>query len=310
MNQLLIFILLVFPIIGYAQKTGLIFQSGFEHNTKIVGQNSKTAEIVGKDYSLKSLNDWDKDLGMNLNIGYFNIQYQGGDRFQRLAEIVNDPVDPSNKVLKFWIKHPNVKKRGKIQANLYNNNGIKELDYSIRLFLPSDFNVVKSAPFKAKLLTLMEFWNNANWQGEDYQFRISVNLQKIKIETDSLRIGIESEVKNAETGKWSPLIWEYTNKYFVVPIEQWMTINIHFVEGDCDHGRFMVSITPECESSTIVHDVYNFTHHPDDPAPDGLSHFNVFKLYTTDDLISHVTKSGKLLSLFWDDFRLSINKSK
>lgn len=323
MEKLSIIALLLIPFFGCSQKSsskapksnttvpksgGLIFQTGFEPDTKIINQDDKSAEFIGIDRSFESHNNWNIDLEQNLNIGYFNIQYQGGDKSQRLAEIVADPQNSSNKALKFWIKEPNVNpKKGRVQANVYNNNEIKELDYSIRMFLPSDFNTVKSAPFDVKWLTIMEFWNNANWKGEDYQFRISVNLQKLGKGTDNLKIAVKGQVKNTETGKWKkPYLWDFHNSDFVVPIEKWMTIDVHFVEGDAKNGKLKLSVTPDGGSKTVVHDITNFTHHPEDPNPDGLTQFNPFKLYTSDDLIKYVTKSGQLLNVFWDDFNLSI----
>ena len=290
-------------------KSGLIFQTGFEPDTKIIKQDDKSAEIIGIDRSLESQNNWNLDLEQNLNIGYFNIQYQGGDKTQRLAEIVEDPVNPSNNALKFWIKEPNVNpKKGRIQANIYNNNNIKELKYSIRLFLPEDFNTIKNAPFEIKWLTLMEFWNNANWKGEDYQFRISVNLQKLGKAPNSLKFAIKSQVRNEETDKWKkPYLWDFHDSNFEVPIGKWMTIDVHFIEGNEKTGQIKLSVTPDGEPTTIVHNISNFTHHPDDPNPDGLAHINPFKLYTSDDVIEYVTDAGKLLHVYWDDFKLSIN---
>ena len=93
-------------------------------------------------------------------------------RRMRLAEIAPDPVNPSNNTLQFWIKEPNSGNNGRIQGNLYGNNGIYNLHYSVRLFLPGDFNILKNAPFDFRFMTLMEFWNNANWTDEDYMFRI------------------------------------------------------------------------------------------------------------------------------------------
>lgn len=312
MHKLTIFILLFLPFVGCTQKNGLIFQSGFEGSTRIIEQESKSANIVGNDNKLNQLSDWEKDLGSHLNIGYFNFQYQGGEKSQRLAEIVPEPRNPANKVLKFWIKEPNVNpKKGRVQANVYNNTDIKELRYSVRLFLPGDINAVKSAPFEVKWLTLMEFWNNANWREEDYQFRISVNLQKPGKETGSLHIGVKGQVYDVAADKWKkPYLWDFTNTSFVVPVEKWMTIDVLFVEGNAKTGRLKISITPDGEPTTVVHDIKNYTHHPDDPAPDGLSHFNPLKLYTSDEVINHVTKSGKLLSVYWDDFKLSINSTK
>lgn len=309
MKTITILILATFPFFGYSQRSGLIFQSGFEGDTKMTEQTSKSAKITGTDHTIRNFNSWDDDLNGHLNIGYFNIQYQGGDKSQRLAEIVEDPADPSNRVLQFWIKAPNVNpKKGRVQANIYNNTNIKQLNYSIRMFLPEDFNLVKNAPFPVKWLTIMEFWNNANWHNEDYQFRISVNLQKTGEKTDSLRIGIKGQIKDMATGKWKkPYLWEFTNTNFAVPVGKWMTIDVHFEEGNAETGRIKLSVTPYGEATTVVHDIKNFTHHPDDPAPDGLSHVNPFKLYTSDDLIHYITKAGKLLNVYWDDFKLSIN---
>jgi hypothetical protein len=289
----------------------LIFQSGFEPDTKIINQNSKTAEIVGKDFSFRDLNSWKTDLEGNSKIGQFKIQYQGGNWSQRLAEITQDPFNSSNKVLKFWIKEPNVDiSKGRIQANIYRNKNIREMNYSVRLLIPTDFNNVKNAPFRVKWLTLMEFWNNANWQAEKYQYRMTVNLQKWSKKTDSLKIGIRSQIRDDKMNRWrDPQIWEYINSSYAVPIGKWMKLDIHFVEGDDTTGRLVLSITPDGGETTIIHDIRNFTHHPDDPNPDGLSHFNPMKLYTSDDVINHMQKAGGLLSLYWDDFRISIPNS-
>lgn len=300
------------PIIPHSHSgnTELIFQTGFEPGCEVFNQTSKNAEIRGTDLSFQKLNRWKTDLEENPKIGYFDIQYQGGNSSQRLAEIVPDPQDPSNSTLKFWIKEPNVNKwTGRVQANIYENNDIKEFDYSVRLLIPSDFNNVKNAPFKIYWLTLMEFWNNASWGDEDYQYRMSVSLVKDGKETDSLRLRIKSQIRDNELDKWGkPELWKYVNDSYAVPIGKWMRIDIHFVEGDDKNGRFIFCITPDGEATTIVHDIRNFTHHPDDPSPDGMSHFNPLKLYTASEVVERVANSGGLLAVYWDDFQLSINK--
>jgi len=289
--------------------TALIFQTGFEPGTKIINQNKNDATIIGTDRTFKNWNNWKLHLERNPKIGYFNIQYQGGNANQRLAEIVPDPYDPNNNSLKFWIKEPNVDQDvGRVQANIYNNKCIKKLDYSVRLLLPSEFNNVKKAPFRIKWLTLMEFWNNANWEAEPNQFRITVNLQKSSKSTDSLRIGIRSQIRDHKLNKWKdPHVWDYMNSTFAVPVGKWMNIEVHFVEGDDTSGRFILSITPEGGSKSVIHDITNFTHHPNDPNPDGLSHFNPMKLYTSKEVIEQVTSTGSLLNVYWDDFRLAIS---
>ncbi|MGI9551752.1 MAG: hypothetical protein ACR2MT_11160 [Aurantibacter sp.] len=295
--------------IGVEQgNTELIFQSGFEAETKVFNQKNDDAEITGTDHTLPDLNNWEIDLNGHPKIGHFNIQYQGGNDSQRLAEIAIDPLDPSNSALKFWIKDPNIdNSAGRVQANIYNNDKIKELHYSVHLLISDDFKSVESAPFLVNWLTLMEFWNNANWTTEDYQYRITVNLQKRTARDEHLKIGIKSQVRASGTDEWHiHPVWEHINYSYAVPIGKWMRIDIHFVEGDKTNGRFVFGVTPDGGETTVLHDIRNFTHHPEDPDPDGLSHFNPMKLYTSGKLIDHVKGTDKLLNVYWDDFRLSL----
>ncbi len=298
-SQLLILILLG-AIQVWGQTPELIFHSGFEPNV-IDTTNGVASDILGIDNSVNPPNDWLNDLENHPNIGTFSIQYEGGNSTMRLAEIVPDPVDPSNNVLKFWIKQPNVGGyKGRVQANLYGNNNIYNLFYSIRMYLPSDFDTLKYIQGEIKWLTLMEFWNNASWV-QDYGFRVTVNLQKIGDSPDSLRLGVHAQTN---IGDVFTDVWDTTNMSFVVPIAKWMTININYIEGDNSTGRFYLSVTPEGQSETTVFDITNYTHHPADPSPDGLGELNPFKLYTSDDVINGITNTGRLLHVYWDDFEL------
>jgi len=306
MRQLTFIAILHFQIVAAAQSPELIFHSGFEPNTDTIEQESGSADLIGIDESVNPPNDWENDLENYPNIGDFKIQYQGGDSTMRLATIARDPRDSTNKTLHFSIKEPNVGDiKGRVQGNLYNSDlGIKNLFYSIRLYLPGDFNIVKNAPFDFDWLTFAEFWNNANWTGEDYLFRAKFDLKKVSESTDSLRVRASGQAYNAIDGAWNIDVWEYTNPDFLVPVQKWMTLKIYFVEGDECSGRFILTITPDGAAETVVHDIRHFTHHPSDPAPDGLKHFNPFKLYTSDDLINYVTASVGLLNVFWDDFEI------
>ncbi len=304
MKFLLLFSFFFTVLNSFAQAPEMIFRSGFEPGTVIVDHSSSSCDIEGTDLSVVAPNDWQTHLENHPNIGYCNIQYQGGNSSQRLAEIAPDPVNPTNNTLQYWIKDPNVDgSKGRIQMNLYNSNsGIKNLFYSVRLFLPADFNTLKNAPFDFKWLTLMEFWNNGNWTGEDYRFRIKVDLAKVEDTPDSLQVRITAQ--SYGSSGWTNYIWEFYNTDFAFPVQKWMTVRIYFVEGDECNGRFIFSITPDGETETIVHNIRNFTHHPDDPAPDGLKHFNPLKLYTSEDVIDYLRDEGGLLNVFWDDFEL------
>ncbi len=306
MKQLIFIFILFLHFTLFAQSPELIFHSGFEPNTSTIDESSGSVDIIGIDASVSAPNDWENDLEDHPNIGTFKVQYQGGDSTMRLAEIAQDPLNASNNTLWFWIKEPNVGDiKGRVQANLYESDaGIKKLFYSARLYLPADFNVVKNAPFDFDWLTLAEFWNNANWTGEDNIFRMKIDLKKVAESPDSLRVRAAAQAYNTQNNNWSDDVWEYTNPDFLVPVQKWMTFKMYFIEGDACNGRFILTITPDGEEETVVHDITNFTHHPSDPDPDGLKHFNPMKLYTSDDVIDYVTGAGGLLNVHWDDFEI------
>lgn len=138
----------------------LIFQSGFEPDSKVIAKGSDS-DITGTDKTFSGQNDWVSDLDNHPDIGNFNLQYQGGDSTLRFAKIVPEPGNPSNHVLHFWLDKPNVGgSKGRIQGNLYGNKGMKEFYQSVRIFLPADFNTVRTFPEKISWLTIAEFWNN------------------------------------------------------------------------------------------------------------------------------------------------------
>ncbi len=102
----------------------LIFQSGFEPDSKVVRAGSE-ADITGVDRSFSDHNDWVKDFDNHPDIGNFSLQYQGGDSTMRFAKIIPEPGNPSNHVLHFWLNEPNVEgSKGRIQGNIYANESL------------------------------------------------------------------------------------------------------------------------------------------------------------------------------------------
>lgn len=302
MKQLtgLIFLLLHTSLFGQT----LIFHSGFEPNTDTILQTSGNADIIGIDNSVSSPNDWVNDLETHPNIGTFNIQYQGGNDTMRLAQITTDPTNPTNNVLWFWIKYPNVSgTKGRIQGNLYGSTvGFTNLYYSIRLYLPHDLDTLKYAPTPITWFTLMEFWNNPGWISDPYPFRVSVDLQKIGYAPDSLRFGVHGQTSTVPN-IWNN-VWDTTNMSFAVPIGKWMTIEINYIEGDNTTGKFYMAVTPDGDNKTVVYNLTEYTYHPSDPNPDGLTYFNPFKLYTSGATIDAIRNVGKLVNVYWDDFEI------
>ncbi|TDB65819.1 hypothetical protein [Arundinibacter roseus] len=285
----------------------LLFQSGFEAGVTVVLRGAE-ADIIGADASLTKPNDWVTDLDNHPEIGNFNLQYQGGDSTQRYARIIQEPGNPTNRVLHFWLDGPNVdNSKGRIQANLYGNRGMKAFSQSVRMYLPDDFNTVRTYPKAIHWLTIAEFWNNITWsQSVPHRFRITLGLGKPTPQTGDLRFILDAQDCElfADNSQKYTTIWAESNPEVKVPIGKWFTMNYYYKEGDRSTGRFYMSIIPEGEKEVVVFDVTNITHNTQDPSPDGVSDFNPLKLYTSKDLIQYMKSQGKTLQIYWDDFKL------
>ena len=46
------------------------------------------------------------------------------------------------------------------------------------------------------------------------------------------------------------------------------------------------------------------THNTEDPAPDGIGHFNPIKLYTSKELINYMGSQNKTMEIYWDDLKI------
>ncbi|MBE7172105.1 MAG: hypothetical protein INR73_16070 [Williamsia sp.] len=285
----------------------LIFQSGFENSSRIVGMDDRS-DIAGMDKSLPNRNDWVADLDNHPNIGNFSIQYEGGDSTMRYARIIAEPGNPDNHVLQFWLKEPNVHgTKGRIQANIYGNNGLKEFYQQERIFLHPDFNAVRSFPQKIHWLTLAEFWNNITWsQTVPYRFRITLGIGKLIEGEDDLHFILDAEDCQLfpDNRQKYTTVWAEVNKEVKIPIGKWFTLEYYFKEGDNKTGRFYMAITPAGEKKQVIFDVRKITHNTEDPHPDGVGEFNPLKLYTSKELINYMNAQHKALQIYWDDFKL------
>jgi hypothetical protein len=311
---LVIFLQLLLLHLAYAQESKpknfqgkLIFQSGFEAGSKVVAKGSD-ADIIGTDSSFADHNNWVDDLDNNPAIGYFNIQFQGGDSTMRYAKIIAESGNPANHILKFWLNKANVEgKKGRIQGNLYGNKGMKEFYQSERVFLPDDFNTVRTFPDKIHWLTIAEFWNNITWsQDVPYGFRVTLGIGKpVMTESDLYFILDAQDCKLFNDGSQKyTTIWSEINKNVKVPIGKWFTLEYYYKEGNAENGRFYMTIQPEGGKKEVVFDVTGFTCNTKDPIPGGVTDFCPIKLYTSKRLIDYMRSKGKTLQIYWDDFRL------
>lgn len=297
---------------------GLVFQNGFEGTSHMVyNSNSKPGmitphyiidDVEGVDNTLHYKNDWVKDLDDSPDGGHFMIEYTGGDSSKRYAKIIPEPGNPSNHVLQFWLNDSweasEHQVKARIQSDIYGiKKGYKEFYQTERVFLTSDFNVLKKYPSKINWLTISEFWNNEWWvETEKYGFRVTLGIGKPSAAESDLNF-----ILNAEDAGQKE-VWRGNNTDVKVPIGKWFTMEYYFKEGGKDDGRFYMAITPDAESKQVVFDITNYTHCTFDPTPNGLTGYSPMKLYTSKEVVEFVKSQGKTLQIYWDDFKLWKNK--
>ena len=247
--------------------------------------------------------------------GRLSVQYQGGDASERLARVAADPSNPANHVLEFLLQAANVRDadgnavKGRVQLNAYAVETVRarEVRLRMRMKLADGFEQLRSLDRAFRWLTLSEWWNDAGWTGQAYPFRITVDVTKPVAQAGSrLFFGVRAETLNVATQKWDTTVWSQLNTAVPVPLGEWVTLEYHFREGDASEGRFYMAMVPDDGQRVVLFDHRGWTHHPDNPAPDGLTHLNPAKLYTSKVVIDHAAAAGHPLRVHWDDlgFRL------
>lgn len=298
------------------------FLTGFERQAQVISrQASQQAKLI----DLSDADACEKKnqtvLLQEFRLGKANIQFQGGAHKDRRAQIIGEPGAPGNQVLQFWLQRPNVlgsdqlPLKGRVQMNVYNNKNVRHVRMSVRMYLHPDFNYVRSYPGKMNWLTISEWWNNAGWTNESFPFRIAVNIIKENPRKFSpLVFKAHAQIKTSDTRtgrkRWNQKIWESVNRGFIIPVGQWVTLEYGFLEGDNQNGHFFLAATVEGGKRTVIFDIGDYTQHPDDPNPDGLSHFNPIKLYTSSKLTEYVRSQGGALQILWDDLQLTVCPAK
>lgn len=302
----------LWSVLSFSQS--FYFKSGFENDIFINQfelngvENSNYADLYGMD--LNSGYDWVNDLDDNYSVGNFRIYYENGDTSAAKASIENDPLNNTNKVLKFQLNAPNVTNsgtsKGRIQAALNNNENLKEFSFSVKLYLHPDINVLKSSDEVIHWFTIMEFWNNESFK--PFPFRITLNIQKPDSSAGSnLYFGTHGQIKDDIDSTWTN-VWKSIDTNFEVPTGEWLTFNTYVREGDSIHGRYKVTVKDTLNEEHILFDINNYTHHPLDVTPDGIKSFNPMKLYTSSQLIEGMNAAQAELSVFWDDFEIRIEE--
>ncbi len=310
-KNLLLFLCVFGLITVCAQSPDYIFRSGFEggsmlYQYQLNGQpNPDYADIEGEDNGY----DWVRDLDEYPGLGTFRIFYEHGDTSRSKAEIVAGPVDPSNHVLSFDLKAPHIAYtknngdtlyKGRIQAAINGSPDLKAFYFRVRLYIHPDIGMLRQSNKKITWFTIQEYWNNES--NKDFPFRVTLNIRKDSGVGSRLFFGAHGQIKNANK-EWES-VWELLDRSMEVPLGEWFTLETHFLEGDADQGRFKVILIDEDLNEHIIADVHDYTRHPDDSLPDGVTSFNPMKLYTSGELINGLRQAGGKLILYWDDFEI------
>lgn len=286
----------------------LVFNGGFEGVT--IEQNGTKAHINGIDTAFTEKNNWD-DWDKGDDVPFFNINYEDGDISQRKADLVDDPIHPGNTVLHYDIKSTNVFKRNdplksRIQVQMVDMQCIREYYHTVDIMFPSDMAQLKSYPDKIIWLSIFEFWNNGNWTGERFPFRITVSLHKEKEVEADLHYNVHAQTFKKPNNFTD--VWNETATNFAIPFDQWMELELYVLEGDENNGRFYMAVTPEGGTKEVLFDINNTTQHPKEKCPDGFTHIQPLKWYTSHDLTQYMKDEGKSLEVYWDDWQLWKNK--
>lgn len=256
------------------------------------------------------------DQVLPISFGRALIQFQGGNWSERRAEIVSDPQNPNNRVLAFTINNANVRNekqnayKGRVQMNIYDNVGVHRFDMSVRMFIHPDLQLAQSFAEDIHWLTISEWWNNPGWGSHKHPFRISVNLTKKHSERDSpFYFSVKAQTLNTQTGRWNEPLWSNTATHYPVTLGEWITLRYVFEEGNNQTGLFSLTAEQENQRASRIFEIHDFTHHPEDSAPDGLTHINPLKLYTSRRLVDHIRKNGGALTIYWDDLNIRATPS-
>ncbi|MBN8486320.1 MAG: hypothetical protein J0M20_01105 [Burkholderiales bacterium] len=238
------------------------------------------------------------------------IDFEGGTPTERDARLVPDPAQPARKVLAFSLQQAYAKgwsgkpAKGRVQMDVYGNQGIRQLRVRVRVKLPADMAVLRDFPGRIDWLTVSEWWNNASWSNEPLPFRITVNLTKPQAGRGSA-LRLQAHAQSLGTaGRWDKTWWEQTNDAFEFPVGRWVTLEYWLVEGDSRSGRFQLTATVEGQKPLTVLDVSGPTHDPSDPKPNGWGHFNPLKLYTSKQVIEYAHRNIRALQIMWMDLHI------
>ena len=274
------------------------FTSGFGPGVSIAPYDDRLADIVGADNSSNS-SDWQADLETGAPFGDARFFFEGGNDSQRSARIVDEDGED---VLEFRLAEANVNdgEKGRVTIRISNNENLTRFGYSVDVKLKDAFDLILQSNQTVNWLTLAEFWNDV--PEKEFSFRITLAIHKESTDPGTpLTWNIHGQTQNNETLAWDD-VWEFSSNA-PVPLDEWFKLEVEIIEGDNESGHVAMHLTDDNGTRWTLIDETVWTHHPDDPNPDGIQTFNPMKLYTSGALLAQIPE-GRALVVLWDNFTL------
>lgn len=246
--------------------------------------------------------------GTTISISEPIVFFQQGSDWQRSVAIAADPAGTSNRVLSFEVDQAHIeeqkgsRKKARVQVSAYGNRGLHEVRVKARMYLGEGFGRLVKSGEPVRWLTIAEFWADPVWKGGTHPFRISVNLVRPRLANDKgFKLGVRGQRYNQITKTWIETLWEVETAEFVIPVEEWITIEYSLRSSPDQHGRFLLSLASNGAELRPVVNLRVPTRDPRDVSGRYIDDFNPIKLYTSDRIVGIARRFGESLKIYWDE---------
>ena len=239
------------------------------------------------------------------------IMYESGSDRDRQARIVEDPQNPDDRVMLFWIKQARAgnKQQGRAKGRIQLTLGGIELDsvfLRYRLYLHPDLDFYRRYPRANGWFTINELWMGPQWEKHPFPFKLGVNIFKPAGRNKPLYFIASADI--APSGVARPMwegVWAEIGSSFEVPLGEWLDVEIGYKMGDRQNGRFYMAVKRAGDDEfTTVFDITNWTYHPRSPTPVPMTVWQPLKLYTSGSIIDFVRGQGGVVQMYYDDLEV------
>lgn len=167
---------------GGANQMELLLQNGYEENVTVGTPGNTSASIDGADLTLSEPNDW--TAFKNATVRNAHIQFERGTQEERSAQITQDPVPGrDNQVLHFRQSFVNTASKARVQLNVVNKSGVRDVYIRQRVYLGEGFRTLLQYPDTITWMSLSEFWNQIGWSDQLFPYRVTLGIVKDAVST-------------------------------------------------------------------------------------------------------------------------------